>query len=107
MLRIGRFRKNGVAFLNVPAQTDVVPTIGAVTYGFDSADHDTTLTHVAAGSAVCLAPAFLNDHTGESGWTPFACPEKFDIVLCRHAPDKRESLLYFIKTLQKLHGEKD
>ena len=79
---------------------------GKIRY-FNSADHDTTLTHVAAGSAVCLAPAFLNDHTGEFGWTPFACPEKFDIVLCRHAPDKRESLLYFIKTLQKLHGEKD
>ena len=76
---------------------------GKIRY-FNSADHDTTLTHVAAGSAVCLAPAFLNDNGGEFGWTPFSCPEKFKIVLCKHASDKRESLQFFIKTLQKLHN---
>ncbi len=37
---------------------------GRIDY-FNSADHDTTLTNVAAGKGVCLAPGFLNDHSGQ------------------------------------------
>ena len=37
---------------------------GKIEY-FNSADHDTTLTNVAAGRGVCLAPGFLNDHSGQ------------------------------------------
>ena len=32
---------------------------------FTSHDHETTLTNVAAGRGVCLAPGFLDDHNGE------------------------------------------
>ena len=45
---------------------------GRVAY-FNSADHDTTLTNVAAGRGVCLAPGFLNDHSGQFAWIPFIC----------------------------------
>ena len=70
---------------------------------FNSADHDTTLTNVAAKKGVCLSPDFFNEDTTGFKRIPFACPEKFKIVLCAHANDKRESLAYFIRLLQKLH----
>ena len=54
---------------------------GKINY-FNSADHDTTLTNVAAGRGVCLAPGFLNDHSGQFAWIPFDCSESFSCVLC-------------------------
>ncbi|MCR5006435.1 MAG: LysR family transcriptional regulator, partial [Clostridiales bacterium] len=56
---------------------------GKVDY-FNSADHDTTLTNIAAGRGVCLAPGFLNDHSGQFAWIPFDCKESFSCVLCTH-----------------------
>ena len=32
---------------------------------FNSPDHDTTLTNVASGRGICLAPGFLNDHSNQ------------------------------------------
>ena len=72
---------------------------------FNSADHDTTLTNVAAGRGVCLAPGFLNDHSGQFAWIPFNCKESFSCVLCTHKDDNRASLHAFIKLLQKLYRE--
>ena len=48
---------------------------GKINY-FNSPDHDTTLTNVAAGRGICLAPGFLNDHSGQFAWIPFDCPER-------------------------------
>ena len=59
---------------------------GKINY-FNSADHDTTLTNVAAGRGVCLAPGFLNDHSGQFSWIPFDCDESFSCVLCTHKED--------------------
>ena len=42
---------------------------GKIDY-FNSADHDTTLTNVAAGRGVCLAPGFLNDHSDSLRGSP-------------------------------------
>ena len=72
---------------------------------FNSADHDTTLTNVAAGRGVCLAPGFLNDHSGQFAWIPFDCPESFSCVLCTHREDERESLRTFVSLLQKMYSE--
>lgn len=72
---------------------------------FNSADHDTTLTNVAAGRGICLAPGFLNDHSGQFAWIPFDCKESFSCVLCTHTDDKRESLRTFIDLLKKLYRE--
>ena len=72
---------------------------------FNSADHDTTLTNVAAGRGVCLAPGFLNDHSGQFAWIPFDCPESFSCVLCTHREDERESLRTFVSMLQKRDSE--
>ena len=77
---------------------------GKIDY-FNSADHDTTLTNVAAGRGVCLAPGFLNDHSAQFAWIPFDCKESFSCVLCTHKEDQRESLKTFIDILKKLYSE--
>lgn len=77
---------------------------GKIQY-FNSADHDTTLTNVAAGRGVCLAPGFLNDHSGQFAWIPFDCPEHFSCVLCTHKEDQRPSLRTFISILQQLYKD--
>lgn len=77
---------------------------GRVEY-FNSADHDTTLTNVAAGKGVCLAPGFLNDHSGSFAWIPFDCKESFPCVLCAHREDRRPGLKAFIDTLKKLYAD--
>ena len=77
---------------------------GKIDY-FNSADHDTTLTNVAAGRGVCLAPGFLNDHSGQFAWIPFDCDESFSCVLCTHKEDRRDSLRSFLAILTKLYTE--
>lgn len=77
---------------------------GKIDY-FNSADHDTTLTNVAAGRGVCLAPGFLNDHSGQFAWIPFDCRERFSCVLCTHRDDARESTAAFVRLLQQLYAE--
>ena len=77
---------------------------GKLTY-FNSADHDTTLTNVAAGRGVCLAPGFLNDHSGQFAWIPFDCAERFSCVLCTHRDDNRESLRAFLDTIRGLYQD--
>ncbi|MDO4860851.1 MAG: substrate-binding domain-containing protein, partial [Bacillota bacterium] len=77
---------------------------GRIDY-FNSADHDTTLTNVAAGRGVCLAPGFLNDHSGQFAWIPFDCKETFSCVLCTHREDGRPSLRAFIDVLQGLYRD--
>ncbi len=77
---------------------------GRIDY-FNSADHDTTLTNVAAGHGVCLAPGFLNDHSGQFAWIPFDCEERFSCVLCTHKTDSRQSLSDFIAILKKLYHD--
>ena len=72
---------------------------------FNSADHDTTLTNVAAGRGICLAPGFLNDHSGQFAWIPFDCKESFSCVLCTHKEDRRESLRDFLDLLKSLYRE--
>lgn len=72
---------------------------------FNSPDHDTTLTNVAAGRGVCLAPGFLNDHSNQFAWIPFDCKESISCVLCTHKTDNRKSLYDFIDVLMKLYKE--
>jgi len=67
--------------------------------------HDTTLTNVAAGLGICLAPGFLNDHSGQFAWIPFECKESFSCVLCTHKADSRKSLSAFIDVLKKLYQD--
>ncbi len=77
---------------------------GKIRY-FNSPDHDTTLTNVAAGRGICLAPGFLNDHSGMFAWIPFDCKETFSCVLCTHKADKRPSVSAFIDILDGLYRE--
>lgn len=77
---------------------------GKIKY-FNSADHDTTRVNVAAGRGVCLAPGFLNDHSGQFAWIPFDCEETFSCVLCTHRDDGRPSLKAFLGVLQGLYRD--
>lgn len=77
---------------------------GQISY-FNSADHDTTRVNVAAGKGICLAPGFLNDHSGQFAWTPFDCKENFSCVLCTHRNDNRDSLKTFVDILKKIYKE--
>ena len=77
---------------------------GRISY-FNSADHDTTRVNVAAGKGICLAPGFLNDHSGQFAWTPFDCKENFSCVLCTHKNDNRDSLKTFVDILKKIYKE--
>ena len=70
---------------------------------FNSLDHDTTLTNVAAGRGVCLAPGFLNDHSGQFAWIPYDCAEHFSCVLCTHREDQRPAVRDFVALLQALY----
>ncbi|MBR0133288.1 MAG: LysR family transcriptional regulator [Lachnospiraceae bacterium] len=77
---------------------------GRIEY-FNSPDHDTTLTNVAAGKGICLAPGFLNDHSGQFAWIPYDCKDTFHCVLLTHRHDTRECVTSFVKTLQKLYSD--
>lgn len=77
---------------------------GKIEY-FNSPNHDSTLVNVASGKGICLAPGFLNDHSGQFAWIPYGSRECFHCVLCTHKTDSRESLAAFIQTLQKLYKD--
>ena len=77
---------------------------GRIEY-FNSPDHDTTLTHVAAEKGICLAPGFLNDHSGQFAWIPYDCEEQFSCVLCSHREDARPEVTEFITLLQELYTD--
>ena len=72
---------------------------------FNSPDHDTTRVNVAADKGICLAPGFLNDHSGQFAWIPFDCKETFSCVLCTHGDDNRPSLDAFLGILKKLYRD--
>ena len=72
---------------------------------FNSHDHDTTLTNVAAGRGVCLAPGFLNDHNSEFAWTPFVCTEVIPCALYTHKDDRRNAVREFVELLQAIYSE--
>ena len=40
-----------------------------------------SLTYVAAGRGIVLAPGFADDHNGVFAWIPFDCPEYIKCVL--------------------------
>jgi len=77
---------------------------GKIQY-FNSPDHDTTRINVAAGQGICLAPGFLNDHSGQFAWISFDCEERFSCVLCTHKVDNRPSMKEFLAILQKLYDD--
>ena len=77
---------------------------GKIEY-FNSPDHDTTLVNIAAGRGICLAPGFLNDHSGQFAWIPYDSKDVFHCVLVTHRADTRQSLSAFIDTLKNLYAD--
>lgn len=84
-------------------QQRVINTVN-VNY-FNSADHDTTLTNVAANLGICLAPGFLNDHNPDYAWTPFDCEETISCVLCTHKEDTRELVQELVNLIQEQYKQ--
>lgn len=74
---------------------------------FNSNDHDTTLTNIAANKAIVLAPGFLHDRNDGFAWIPFDCHETIDCCLAFKEDDNRESLKTFIKTILDLYKDID
>lgn len=70
---------------------------------FNSHDHETTLTNVAAHKGICLAPGFLNDHNNEFAWVPFDCDQTISCVLCIHSNEKNERVKEFVTEIQKVY----
>lgn len=68
---------------------------------FNSDDHDTSLTNIAANKAIVIAPGSLNDHTDAFVWIPFDCEERLHYVLITHANDQRWSLHRFVDLLKE------
>ncbi len=66
----------------------------------NSLNHDMSLTYVAAGRGIVLAPGFANDHNGEFAWIPFDCPEHINCILGSHKTDKRHCTKHFIELAQ-------
>ncbi len=87
---------HGKAHLRMPAEDDLRGRLAVLC---------TELSNIAAGRGVCLAPGFLNDHSGQFAWIPFDCSESFSCVLCTHKDDRRPSLKEFLTTLQTLYAE--
>ena len=73
---------------------------------FNSPDHNTTLTNVAADRGICLAPGFLNDHNGEFAWIPYECEEVMPCALFTHKSDNRDFVLEFVRTIQEIYKGK-
>lgn len=80
-------------------QQRVISTVDV--HYFNSADHDTTLTNVAASRGVCLAPGLLNDYNPAFAWTPFDCQETISCVLCTHKEDTRGVVRELVRAMQE------
>ncbi len=85
-------------------QQRLIQTVKDISY-FNSHDHDTSLTNVAAGNAIVISPGYLNDHSGQFAWVPFDCEEAIDVLLCTHSSDMRDSTRQFCDLLKKLYSE--
>lgn len=83
------------------AQQMVVNTVHVET--FNSADHTTTLTNIAAGNGISLSPGFCNDHTGEFVWVPFDTEETMSCVIGSHKEDKRETTRRFLEIADEFY----
>ena len=72
---------------------------------FNSQDHETTLTNVAAGRGICLAPGFLNDHNEEFAWTPLQTKTTIPCALYTHKNDHRPEVMEFVHLLQQIYRQ--
>lgn len=72
---------------------------------FNSYDHDTTLTNIAAHRGVCIAPGFLNDHCGAFAWTPFDTEKNIPCALYTHKGDSRKHVREFVDIILQIYRD--
>ena len=71
---------------------------------FNSDDHETSLTNIAAGKAIVLAPGFLRDRGDHDfAWIPFDCHEVLHCCLAVKETERRQSVSDFVDILIKLY----
>lgn len=70
-----------------------------------SANHETTLTNIAAHRGVCLVPGLLNDYNDEFSWIPFEPTVKIPCVLCQHQHNQKAHVTAFVDVLQALYQD--
>ncbi len=89
----------------IVVQNRIINTVEVNT--INSSNHESSLTNVAAGRGIVLAPGFTNDHNGEFAWIPFDCSESIKCVLAYHKDDTRECTRYFTKLAQDAYKHAD
>ena len=67
----------------------------------NSDSHDTTLTLVAAGKAICLSPEFYKAEGGDCAWCVFDTDAYVQISLLAFEQERRPEVLEFISLLQE------
>ncbi len=82
----------------IVVQNRIISSVSVNT--INSLNHDMSLTYVAAGKGIVLAPGFADDHNGEFAWIPFDCPEHINCVLGSHKSDKRQCTKHFTELAQ-------
>ena len=72
---------------------------------FNSDDHETTLTNIAAGNAIVLAPGYLRDRNDHSfAWIPFDCHEILPCSLSVKESENRQSVKDLIEILLEMYS---
>ncbi|MCS4486257.1 LysR family transcriptional regulator [Staphylococcus americanisciuri] len=72
-----------------------------------SANHETTLTNIAAHRGICLVPGLLNDYNHEFKWIPFKPTVQIPCVLCRHQNNQKAHIITFIDILKDYYQNKN
>lgn len=67
----------------------------------NSDSHDTTLTLVSAGKAICLSPAFYQSEGGDCAWLPYDTDVSIGVSALVRENDRRPELRLFLDLLQQ------
>ncbi len=67
----------------------------------NSDSHDTTLTLVGAGKAICLSPEFYRSEGGDCAWLDFDTDAYIQISLLLSEDERRQEVLEFVELLKR------
>ena len=72
---------------------------------FNSDDHDTTLTNIAANKGIVLAPGYLHDRNDGFCWIPFECEERIQCGLFVKESNRKKTIPTFIAILKEVYAK--
>jgi len=95
-LLVGSVSRKNLRKLQLELERDeVVKTL-------NSDSHDTTLTLVSAGKAICLSPEFYKAEGGDCAWLKYDTDKSITISALYHERENRKEVLDFLKMLEKV-----